>query len=118
MQDGSLQLGHRVIEASRHQKTLDSSPDTFNEVQVRTVCWQVVELEPFRFPIRPALLHRLRLVEGGVVHNHQLQASCSRPPRPPLTEYPGRPPPPRYGTNRRSSRIGVLRSLLEGTACR
>ena len=70
VQNGLLQLSHRVVESARHQKALEPSPHPLNEVQLRTIRRQPLQCESPRLPILLALSNDPGSVKRGVVQNY------------------------------------------------
>src|ERR671913_2615602 len=70
MHNGPLQLGHRIVEASRHQKAFEPAPHPLYRVQVRAVGRQSVQHKPSRLPRRLALSDHPGDVKRSVVQDH------------------------------------------------
>src|SRR5215210_2123055 len=77
MQDGLLQLGYRVVEASWHQKALEPTPHSLYQVQVRAVRRQSIQPQPPRLPPCLALSNRTRGVKRRVVQNNHATLALS-----------------------------------------
>jgi len=77
MQNSLLQLGHRVVEASWHQKALEPSPYSLDQIQVRAVGWQPVQSQSPRLPLLLALSNHPGGVKRRVVKYYHARLTLS-----------------------------------------
>ena len=68
-QNGPFQLGHGIVEASRHQEAFEPAPQPLYRVQVRAVGRQPVQPQPLRLPRRLALSDDPGSVKRSVVQD-------------------------------------------------
>src|SRR5215210_2554698 len=77
MQDSLLQFGYRIVEASWHQKALESAPHPLYGVQVRTVRWQTIQPQSSRLPPCLTLPNHPSRVKRSVVQDDHTRLALS-----------------------------------------